>query len=565
MAPRPRKQGEVDDAPVRQLGLGFSFEVSPEARQPAPPPAATDATTSNAPLIPPSPAAVVGGSAPIPVIPSPAAVVGGSAPVSVTPSVVPVVGGSAPVSVMPVVAPVVAEPTLTPGGPDAPRAPRVFGVAELVRAARLMLESRFAEVRVEGEVSGFKRSGPGHVYFSIKDDQAALDCVMYAREAARLRFQIEDGMAVRLRGRLTIYEGRGRFQMTVAEIEPTGAGALAVAFEQLKRKLEAAGLFDPARKRPLPFLPRCLGVVTSPQGAVLQDIIRVAHRRFPIRILLAPTPVQGPGASASIVAALERLGRVPEVDVIIVARGGGSMEDLWSFNEEDVARAIAASPVPVISAVGHETDFTIADFVADVRAPTPSAAAELAVPVLLDLRAQVTLLGQRAARGTTVHLRQARLAVERARGRLGDPRRLCDERRQMIDDLGTRVHRLMVRRLAGRRSDLAAVEVALTRAHPHRRIAIQRAHFTTLMRALDTLMRKGLQRRRTDFDLMGHKLEALSPRRVLDRGYSLAFGPDGHILTDAAKVAPGDRIRVALRTGEVGATVIDDGKKASDS
>ena len=434
-----------------------------------------------------------------------------------------------------------------------------------MRAARLTLESRFAEVRVEGEVSGFKRSGPGHVYFSIKDDQAALDCVMYAREAARVRFQIQDGMAVRLRGRLTIYEGRGRFQMSVAEIEPTGAGALAVAFEQLKQKLQAAGLFDAARKRRLPFLPRRLGVVTSPQGAVLQDIIRVAHRRFPIAILLAPTPVQGPGSAASIVAALERLGRVPDVDVIILARGGGSIEDLWSFNEEEVARAIAASPVPVISAVGHETDFTIADFVADLRAPTPSAAAELAVPVLSDLRADIGLLGQRAARGTAVHLRQARLAVERARGRLGDPRRLCDERRQVIDELGARAHRLVLRRLARRRSDLAAVEVALTRAHPHRRIATQRAHFTTLTRALDTAVRRGLQRRRIDFDKMTHKLEALSPRRVLDRGYSLAFGPDGRVLTDASAVTSGDRIRVALRTGEVTATVMAASGKVQES
>ena len=340
MDPRPKKQREVDDATPRQLGLGLSFEARPDP--PAPPVSGAGSSAPGsvsaaivplaAPLDAPSLAPDCA-SPPAPVgVPSLASPPAPLCTPSFTSLVEPLMVESVPV-------------------PDAPRGPRVFGVAELVRAARLTLEGRFAEVRVEGEVSGFKRSGPGHLYFSIKDNQAALDCVMYAREAARLRFQIEDGMAVRLRGRLTIYEGRGRFQMSVAEIEPTGAGALAIAFEQLKQKLEAAGLFDAARKRPLPFLPRRLGVVTSPQGSVIQDIIRVAHRRFPIPILLAPTPVQGPGAAAGIVAALERLGRVSDVDVIIVARGGGSIEDLWSFNEEAVARAIAASPVPVISAV----------------------------------------------------------------------------------------------------------------------------------------------------------------------------------------------------------------------
>ncbi|MGA9655938.1 MAG: exodeoxyribonuclease VII large subunit, partial [Polyangia bacterium] len=244
-------------------------------------------------------------------------------------------------------------------------------MSELVRAARLTLESRFADLRVEGEISGLKRSANGHLYFTLKDAEAQLDCVMYAREAARLRFRLQDGQQVRCRGRLTIYEARGRFQLSVHAIEPAGAGALALAFEQLKQSLAAEGLFDPERKRPLPFLPRRLGVVTSAQGAVIRDIVRVAHRRFPVPILLAPTPVQGEGAAAAIVAALAEIVKVPDVDVVIVARGGGSMEDLWAFNDEALARAIAACPIPVISAVGHETDFTIADFVADLRAPTP--------------------------------------------------------------------------------------------------------------------------------------------------------------------------------------------------
>ena len=241
-------------------------------------------------------------------------------------------------------------------------------------------------------------------------------------------------MAVRCRGRLTLYEARGQFQMSVAEIEPTGAGALALAFEQLKQRLGAEGLFDQARKRPLPFLPRRLGVVTSPQGAVVRDIIRVAHRRFPVPILVSPAPVQGEGAALAIAAALRRLAAVDDVDVIIVARGGGSLEDLWAFNEEPVARAIVACRVPVISAVGHETDFTIADFVADLRAPTPSAAAELAIPIEEDLRAELALLQRRGGRALAESVRAARHGLERLRGRLGDPRRLLDERRQRLDE-----------------------------------------------------------------------------------------------------------------------------------
>ena len=325
MSPKPKKPGEVEDGSDRQLGLGLAFAVAPQvvvSGSPAP-------AVVLAPLVPVAPVNAVTTAPALPVF-------GSTSAASPSPSPLPLPSSSPPV--------------LAPPLPDdVPKAPRIFAVNELVRAARLTLESRFGEIRVEGEVSGFKRSGPGHLYFCLKDDQASIDCVMYSREAARVRFALADGMAVRLRGRLTIYEGRGRFQMSVMEIELQGAGALAVAFEQLKQKLQAEGLFAAARKRRLPFLPRRLGIVTSPQGAVFQDMIRIAHRRFPIPILLSPTAVQGPGAAMGIVMALQRLGRVPDVDVIILARGGGSMEDLWSFNEESVARAIAACRVPVIS------------------------------------------------------------------------------------------------------------------------------------------------------------------------------------------------------------------------
>jgi exodeoxyribonuclease VII large subunit len=440
-----------------------------------------------------------------------------------------------------------------------PVTPRIYGVTELLRAARLTLESRFADVRVEGEISGLKRSGPGHIYFCLKDAEAQLDCVLFSREAGRLKFRLDEGMAVRCRGRLTLYEARGKFQMTVTELEPTGAGALALAFEQLKKKLAADGLFETARKRPLPFLPRRLGVVTSPTGAVIRDIVRVAHRRFPVPILLAPTPVQGEGAALAIASALRRLQEVADVDVIILARGGGSLEDLWAFNEEPVARAIFGCRVPVISAVGHETDFTIADFVADVRAPTPSAAAERAVPVEADLRGELALLCRRGGRAVAEQLRGGRHLLERARSRLGDPRRMLDQRRQQLDEQGDRARRRLGRQIADGRATLRALESRLDRAHPHRRILEQRAALLALRHRLEAAARQGLARRRHAVDAARGKLEALSPLAVLERGFSLTQRSDGHVVTRAADVAPGERIRVRLRDGDIHADVTEDG------
>jgi exodeoxyribonuclease VII large subunit len=442
-----------------------------------------------------------------------------------------------------------------PAAAVAPAAPRIYRVVELLRAARLTLESRFADVRVEGEVSGLKRSGPGHLYFCLKDEEAQLDCVLFSREAARLKFTLAEGMSVRCRGRLTLYEARGRFQMSVTDVEPTGAGALALAFEQLKQRLGAEGLFDAARKRPLPFLPRRLGVVSSPSGAVIRDIVRVAHRRFPVPILLSPTPVQGDGAALAIAAALRRLEAVADVDVIIVARGGGSLEDLWAFNEEPVARAIVACRVPVISAVGHETDFTIADFVADLRAPTPSAAAERALPMRDDLTAEIELLRRRAGRALAEGVRRARHALERARGRLGDPRRLLDERRQRLDGEIERGRRVIAARLGAARADLRAAEVRLNRAHPHRRILEQRGALAAIRHRLETAIRPTLVGRRHAIEAARGKLDALSPTRVLERGFSLTQRADGHLVTSAADVRPGERVHVRLRAGALDAVV----------
>jgi exodeoxyribonuclease VII large subunit len=449
--------------------------------------------------------------------------------------------------------PAAAEPVARdPAEPAAvPAEPRILAVAELVRAARQTLEVRFGDVRVEGEVSGCKRSANGHFYFTLKDAEAQIDCVMYSRDAGRVKFRLADGLLVRCRGKLTIYEGRGRFQLQVASMEPAGAGALAIAFEALKQKLLAEGLFDGARKRALPYLPRRIGVVSSRHGAVIRDIVRVAHRRYPVPILLAPTPVQGEGAALSIADALVQLCRVPDVDVIIIARGGGSMEDLWAFNDERLARTIAACPLPTISAVGHETDFTIADFVADVRAPTPSAAAELAVPVAAELLSEVRVLAGRLSRGLVSVIRTRRLMLERARARLGDPRRLIDERRQQLDDAAERSSRALSARIASGRKDLHAGTARLLRAHPQRRIADQRLLLRGLEQRLAHAGHSLLTTRRHSLEALTSKLDALSPLKVLDRGYSLARDAEGRVVRSCEGLAPGQPITVTLHDGNL--------------
>ena len=284
---------------------------------------------------------------------------------------------------------------------------------------------------------------------------------------------------------------------------------------------------------------------------MIRDIVRVAHRRFPVPILLAPTAVQGEGAAASIAAALVALCQVPDVDVIILARGGGSMEDLWAFNDEALARTIAACPLPTISAIGHETDFTIADFVADVRAPTPSAAAELAVPVAAELLAEVQVLAGRLGRGLLGQIGSRRLTLERARTRLGDPRRLIDDRRQVLDELAERASRALNNACSRRRKDLQTLEGRLLRAHPQRRIADQRAAIGLLERRLSRMGSQLLTGRRRTLETLTSKLDALSPLKVLDRGYSLTRGPDGKVLRSHQGLSPGDAVTVTLRDGDL--------------
>ncbi len=385
----------------------------------------------------------------------------------------------------------------------------IYSVSELTREVKELIEGSFPPLWVEGELSNFVHHGSGHMYFSLKDSGAALRAVFFRQYNQALAFRPENGQKVMARGLLTVYEPGGQYQLTVSELRPAGVGALQLAFEQLKARLAAEGLFDEEHKRPLPQFPSCVGVVTSPTGAAVRDIISVLRRRCPsVRIVLAPARVQGEGSAAEVAAAVRALGRWGGADVLIVGRGGGSAEDLWAFNEEPVARAIFDSPVPVISAVGHQTDFTIADFVADLRAPTPSAAAEYAVPVAAELEAGVVTLGRRLVRAGSGHLADAHQRLDELERSLS-PQRL----------------RAALRASGDRNSALA--------------LRLQRA------------ARHSLDLSRVRWSSLQERLSALNPAAVLGRGYAVARTPEGQIVRDAATVEVGDRLSVLLARGSL--------------
>ena len=421
--------------------------------------------------------------------------------------------------------------------------PRVFGVAELVRSASRTLEARFPSVWVEGEVTNLSRPRSGHLYFSLTETDACLPSVMFRTQAVRMKFDLQEGQRIRARGRLSIFESQGKFQLYVDALEPAGMGALQLAFEALKAKLAKEGLFDPALKRPLPAWPRRIGICTSPTGAVIRDILHVAARRGRVRLLLAPCQVQGPSAPMEIRAALAALQRVPDVDVIILARGGGAAEDLAAFNDEALARDIRACRVPVVSAVGHEVDFSISDFVADVRAPTPSAAAEVVVPLLANLETR---------------LDEARRRLLRA-----GARRIADGRLALDDELG-QANKLLLQRIARERRALTDVQRRLAALHPRARLAADRAKLAALSSRLATAVRRRLTDRRRTFEATLGTLSALSPLRVLERGYSITKSEAGHVVRDAATVRPGDAIEVVLLRGALKARVLSTDRKLPD-
>jgi exodeoxyribonuclease VII large subunit len=445
--------------------------------------------------------------------------------------------------------------------PDTGRERRTLTVTELTVAIRDALESRFGDVWVEGEVSNCRLWNTGHLFFSLKDDRSQVKAIMYRSAVRRLRFKPEDGLDVLARGRVSVYEPKGEYQFVCEQLEPKGYGARQVAYEQLKKKLQAEGLFDEARKRAIPSLPKKIGIVTSLDGAALRDIIKVLRRRYPnAHLVIRPTRVQGEGAAAEIARAVRDVGRVPGVEVTIVGRGGGSVEDLWAFNEEPVARAIAASAVPVISAVGHEVDYTIADFVADLRAPTPSAAAEIVVSRKDEFCSRIDRLSERLA-ATVRHRLQRRRgeihALIARRGFSAFTARLAMRGRHAAElthalARGVREHIARRERHAGRlRLRLEALDL-------RRRLAGVRSRLV----AADGRLSAAAARRRHQADArlksLAARLETLSPLGVLARGYSLTWNADRTALVrSAAAVAPGDRVHVRLHQGELSCDVVD--------
>jgi exodeoxyribonuclease VII large subunit len=435
----------------------------------------------------------------------------------------------------------------------------VCTVSELVMRIKETLEDRFPAVWVEGEISNLRTPSSGHAYFTLKDDGAQLRCVLFRGRGRRVAFQPEDGMQVLAFGGLDVYAARGEYQLIVELLEPKGVGALQLAFEQLKRKLEAEGLFEAGRKRALPPFPRTIGIVTSPTGAAIRDMLHVIGRRFAdLRVLITPVRVQGEEAPGEIVRALRDLQEVADLDVVIVGRGGGSIEDLWAFNDERVARAISACRVPVISAVGHETDFTIADFVADLRAPTPSAAAEVVVReklhvvrALCDLydalkQAMASRLGRERARVDTLGRRRV----------LTDAARALRDLHRRLDDLSTRLALAVGahRRLGVHRLSLA--RNALRSRNPVARIANGTVVLSQLRGRLASAGAHSVKTARHRFDAAVGQLDSLSPLAVLGRGYSLTrLLPSGAIVRSAAQTRPGDAIEILLRQGALDARV----------
>lgn len=445
-------------------------------------------------------------------------------------------------------------PRATPSFQDS--RPRALSVSELNHQARHLLESSFMQVWVEGELSSLSRPSSGHWYFSLKDRKCQVRCAMFRGFNQRIRTIPKEGDQIRIRGKVTLYENRGDFQIIVEHLEPAGLGELQQAFEELKRKLQAEGLFDAARKRPLPTTPRHIGVVTSPTGAAIHDILTVLARRCPaIPVTLYPTAVQGKAATADIVQAIERAQAHGVADVLIVGRGGGSLEDLWCFNEEAVARALASCTIPTVSAVGHEVDVTIADFIADLRAPTPSAAAEKISPDQLDWLRQINERELRLGNAARRALKRLTTELEHLGARLRDPRRQLQEKAQRMDDLELRLTQTMSQRLQQMRVRREHLEQRLTTHSPRRRLLDSQEALTRVSEHLGTAMSLQLARREEQLQHVAQTLNVVSPLATLGRGYAIVRDADGNIVRDAGRLSPGDRISARTARGEISADV----------
>lgn len=432
----------------------------------------------------------------------------------------------------------------------------ILTVSELVGRLKRLTEETFDFVWVEGEISGLRTPPSGHVYFALKDRDATLRAVLFKRQASLLRFALEEGLQVLCQGRVSVYQARGEVQLVVDAVEPRGAGALALAFEQLRKRLEAEGLFDQERKRDLPEVPARVAVVTSPTGAAIRDFLNVLHRRDQnVAVAVYPVRVQGELAAPQMAQALEDLAAWGWPQVIVLTRGGGSPEDLWAFNDEALARAIAACPIPVVSAVGHEVDVSISDLVADLRAPTPSAAAELLVANRDDLTRRLEALTGRLGRSGGRLVKARRDGVQSLARALGDPRRRLADKRLRVDDLLSRAGHALEAGLHRRARQVGHLRERALTARPERRLALALGRRRELARRLAQAGALGITQRRSRVQALESRLRALSPLAVLGRGYALVSDEQGQVLRRAEDAEQGQKIRVRLAQGGLRAKV----------
>ena len=435
---------------------------------------------------------------------------------------------------------------------------KVWTVSQLTARIRDLLEAEFDDVWIAGEISNTHASQAGHIYFTLKDEKSQIRCACFRDKLRGIKFRPEDGLNVTVRGSISIYEARGEYQVYVTQIEPIGLGALQLAFEQLKARLEAEGLFDDERKKPLPLLPRRIGLVTSPTGAAVRDVLRILKRRFPnVYVLLYPVRVQGEEAAGEIAAALKYFGREQAADVLLLVRGGGSLEDLWAFNEEQVARAIAACPIPVITGIGHETDFTIADFVADVRASTPSNAAEIVVRARDDFLRDIQNLSHSLAQHIRLVLLSRRARLHELEAHRGFRRldHLLRQHRQRADELASRLGDSLRRRLehSRRRVDVAHARLRAFDFRP--RIAALELRLAQRRQDVGIRIERLLRARSERIERLRTQLEERSPLRVLERGYAVAYDANGDVVRSTDQVEVGDAVSIQLARGVLGTEV----------
>jgi len=436
---------------------------------------------------------------------------------------------------------------------SAQKKPEVWTVSKLTRHIRLTLEDKFRSLTLEGELSNFKRSASGHLYFQLKDDQTQIRGVMFRQAAASLKFDPTDGLEVVVKGHIAVYEPRGEYQFQVSSMEPKGLGSLQLAFEQLKEKLRQEGLFSAQHKQKIPFLPKRIGIVTSATGAVIHDMLNVLNRRCPIvPVLFYPTTVQGDQAPLSLIEGIEYLNKLWEshqIDVIIIGRGGGSIEDLWAFNDENLARAIFASKIPVISAIGHETDFTIADFVSDLRAPTPSAAMELAIPQLQELQITLEHQEKRLHRLIEQQSQKRREQISTAAQRLRNPDFIVHQHMQRLDDLSARLHQNMIHHQQMEQQSYTRLSERLALLNPIRSLQAQKKEVERLEKRFQQIMENKLKNTKNTLAQRLDLLDSLSPLTIIKRGYGAILDSANQPVRSIDSVEIGDPLSIRLQDG----------------